>query len=216
MNDLSFSFASWELDYPRLMSYAGEMPYDEICTLLLEELPEGWKDKYTNNASREVSFYRLASGPFHYIYDDAERLLAEGVLDDDGKMESRMVAVFGRSSPSVHSRKSDDSRLKGWLKKIRDRHGKVDKGHFMAHSMGGRVNQSEFNIFIQAADINQGHSERGKIFRQMEAYCAANPATFCFNRPIYGDSSSKPFMFEYGVLKNDGELWVELFDNRVA
>ena len=47
----------------------------------------------------------------------------------------------------------------------------------------------------------------------METYCYENPGTFCFSRPIYTDGSSVPRLLEFGVLKDDGNLWVEVFDN---
>lgn len=66
----------------------------------------------------------------------------------------------------------------------------------------------------QKRSINRGWSERGKVFRKMERYCFENKDVFCFNRPIYLDESSKPAMYEFGILKIDGSIWVEVFDNR--
>jgi hypothetical protein len=54
---------------------------------------------------------------------------------------------------------------------------------------------------------------QGKVYRAMETYCAQNEGTFCFSRPVYCDFSTWPFVLEYGVLKQDGTLWVECFDN---
>jgi hypothetical protein len=35
----------------------------------------------------------------------------------------------------------------------------------------------------------------------------------CFSRPIYADGSNVPWWLEFGLLKVDHTLWVELFDN---
>ena len=79
---------------------------------------------------------------------------------------------------------------------------KWDKGHFIAHSIGGAVDGIEMNVFVQRRDLNRGWSKEGKIFRVMETYCFMNPNTFCFNRPIYSDKTSKPSYLEYGLLNN--------------
>ncbi|MBC7947441.1 MAG: hypothetical protein H7Y42_06150, partial [Chitinophagaceae bacterium] len=86
----------------------------------------------------------------------------------------------------------------------------TDKGHFMAHTIGGGL---EVNIFAQCRDINRGWSKRGKVYRSMEKHCAKNAGTFCFNRPIYSEDTNRPCMIEFGVLMEDGKLWVEKFDN---
>lgn len=89
-----------------------------------------------------------------------------------------------------------------------------DKGHFIAHSIGGAVDRAEINIFTQRRDLNRGWSEEGKTFRAMEEYCLERPGTFCFARPLYSDGSSRPTFLEFGLCKSDGTLWVERFDNR--
>lgn len=53
----------------------------------------------------------------------------------------------------------------------------------------------------------------GKIYRQMERYCAEHPGTFCFNRALYNDNSNRPFAIEFGLLKQDLSLWVQRFEN---
>ena len=41
----------------------------------------------------------------------------------------------------------------------------------------------------------------------------SNRGTFCFSRPIYVDGSSVPRWLEFGLLKTDQTLWVEIFEN---
>jgi hypothetical protein len=47
----------------------------------------------------------------------------------------------------------------------------------------------------------------------MEKYCREQEGTFCFSRPIYVDGSNIPRWLEFGVLKRDETVWVEVFDN---
>ena len=80
----------------------------------------------------------------------------------------------------------------------------------MAHAIGGGL---EVNVFSQDRDLNRGRSEQGKLYREMEKYCYTHPGTFCFSRPVYADGSSVPRWLEFGLLRDDGSLWVEVFDN---
>lgn len=68
--------------------------------------------------------------------------------------------------------------------------------------------------FHKKRTLNRGWSPQGKIYRKMERYCFDNDGIFCFNRPIYFDETFRPSLLEFGVLKRDKNLWVELFDNR--
>lgn len=85
-----------------------------------------------------------------------------------------------------------------------------DRGHFFAHTIGGRL---DINLFPQNIPVNRW----GK-WRQLESYCSRNPGTFCFIRPLYSDKSWIPAELEYGILKTNSrgehELLVEQFRNR--
>ena len=50
----------------------------------------------------------------------------------------------------------------------------------------------------------------------MERYCAENEGTFFFSRLIYTDATARPAEIESGILKPDGTLWVEVFENAGA
>ena len=128
-------------------------------------------------------------------------------------VEDRLVGVLGLSAPQIRVR--DDYRLKGWVGPTEKMYGReYDKGHFIAHSIGGAVDRAEMNVFVQRRDLNRGWSSEGKRYRQMEKYCVLNPGVFCFSRPLYEDITSKPASLEFGILKSSGEFWVEHFDNR--
>jgi hypothetical protein len=83
-----------------------------------------------------------------------------------------------------------------------------DRGHYIAHSIGGSVDGNEANVFSQLRSVNRGR------YRTMEAHCRANPGETCFSRTIFTDTSAHPTRIEFGVLKIDGELWVENLPNQ--
>ena len=149
---------------------------------------------------------------FDYFYDDQDTLVATGVIPDEPNLESRLVAVIGFSAPDP--RRRDDARLRGWLGPTDKTFGRAwDKGHFIAHSIGGAVKGSELNVFIQRRDLNRGWSAAGRRYRAMEHYCATHPGVLCWSRPIYTDDSAMPLQLEFGVYRADGMLWVETFEN---
>jgi hypothetical protein len=107
--------------------------------------------------------------------------------------------------------------LKGWVGPTERVLGKAwDKGHYIAHSLGGAVEGVEANVFVQRRDLNRGWSPDGKCFRTMEECCRMRAGTFCFARPIYLNGTARPAFLEFGLLKENDELWVERFDNRAG
>ena len=201
------------LDYRSVLEEAGERSTDAMIAFLSEELPYLWRDAYVEMTPRPTNIVRFRHGTFEYIYDDYASLEASSPVPYDPNAEARLVAVLGRSEPRRRAR--DDYRLKGWVgptEKIFGRH--WDKGHFIAHSIGGAVDGLEANVFVQRRHLNRGWSAPGRRFREMEKYCALNPGTFCFSRPLYVAQIAKPAFVEFGILKSNHELWVECFDNR--
>lgn len=97
---------------------------------------------------------RWRHGTFEYIYDDYASLEAVGTVPYDPNAEARLVAALGRSEPRKAMR--DDYRLKGWVGATERMFGRGwDKGHFIAHSIGGAVDGLEANVFIQRRDLNR-------------------------------------------------------------
>jgi hypothetical protein len=202
-----------QIDYESLLKESGADSYETVISFLREELPFVWRDAYLEIMPRETNIVRLQYGAFEYIYDDYASLEAIGAVPYDPKIEARLIGVSGCSAPK--DAKRDDSRLKGWVGPTGKTFGPGwDKGHFMAHSIGGAVDQLEVNVFVQRRNLNRGWSDAGKRYREMEKYCKSNPGTFCFNRPVYLDQTAKPTFLEFGILKNVHELFVECFDNR--
>ena len=186
---------------------------ETVKDFLRAELPHAWHEAYSAAApDRRLNAEVVTRGTFDYIYDDQDTLIATGVVRDEPNLESRVIAVIGTSAPDL--RRRDDYRLRGWLGATEETFGKAwDKGHFIAHSIGGAVMGSELNVFVQRRDLNSGWSAAGRRYRAMETYCARHPGVLCWSRPIYSDGSAMPLQVEFGILKEDGALWVETFDN---
>jgi hypothetical protein len=201
------------LDYQSIIDKVNACSVAEIIASLVEELPYVWRDTYEKMIPRKTSIVRLRHNTFEYIYDNYSYLEATGAIPYDPIIEDRLVAVLGLSGPRKAAR--DDYRLKGWVGPTEKTYGRRwDKGHFIAHSIGGAVDRLEVNVFVQRRDLNRGWSAEGKRYREMEKYCVLNPGTFCFSRPIYIDQTSRPAFLEFGILKDNGEFWIECFNNQ--
>jgi len=169
---------------------------------MLDKLITIWNSHYDKMTNKETFIHKVESN-FSFLFD------FQSYSDDIDFIEDRMVVTYGFSKKSKIKR--DNSRLNGYLRGAWTwTDNNTDKGHFIGHSLGGNLDE---NIFPQKTEINRGISERGKIYRKMEKYCASNEGVFCFSRPIYCDFSTRPFILEYGVLLSNGTLWIEWFDN---
>jgi len=201
------------VDYQYVLNKIGDCSVQAVTAFLMEELPYLWRDAYEKMSLRPTSIVRIQQNSFNYIYDNYSYLEATGAVAYDLVIEDRLVAVLGLSEPKKMAR--DDYRLKGWVGPTEKTYGRRwDKGHFIAHSIGGAVDRLEVNVFVQRRDLNRGWSAEGKRYREMEKYCELHPGTFCFSRPLYVDQTSRPASLEFGILKSNGELWVECFDNQ--
>jgi hypothetical protein len=206
----------WDKNMTADLPYA--VPYDMVLAAarassapvveyLRRELEDLWYDAYVRMTKRATNVLVFTHGTFDYIYDDYATLEGTGAVERDDVSEARLVAAVGFSRPNAVKR--DDARLRGWVGPTSSMFGRGwDKGHFIAHSIGGAVDRMEANVFIQLRSVNRGG------YRRMERYCAANPGVFCFSRPLYDDPSARPAQVEFGVLKPDGEWWIQLFENR--
>ena len=203
MNDLA-------IDYEALLRDAGTSDLEGVIRHLSEELPYEWHDRYCAMTPTKTNVRRINLPNFEYLFDFSSELTYYEEVPEEEAVTDRIVAIFGRSE--VTTAKRDASRIRGFLggPLAPTADGPSDKGHFMGHSLGGGL---DINLFPQRRDINQGRSERGKVFRAMERHCAANGGTFCFSRPIYRDKSWRPHSFEYGVLQDASTLWIERFEN---
>ena len=201
------------LDYPSIIAGIEPLSPIQLSAWLFENLPYFWREAYKKMTMRQTDIVRVQYITFEYFYDHYPEMQPASIAPSDLGIEPRLMGVLGYSAPQLEQR--DDYRLKGWVGPTEKHFGKRwDKGHFIAHSLGGAVDGTEINVFVQSRRLNRGWSTAGKWFRQMETYCASNPGTFCFSRPLYIDQTAKPAFIEFGLLKPTDELWVECFDNR--
>ena len=204
------------LDYVRIAAHWKGHTKEELIACFNEHLPFHWRDAYLKMTLRPTDIVKVIGGierGFVYIYDHHPEMQPPSANIPDTTIEPRLVCVYRISAPQKLAR--DDYRLKGWVGPTGKMFGaQWDKGHFIAHSLGGAVDGTELNVFVQNRRFNRGWSAEGKTYRKMEKYCAAHPRTFCFSRPFYNDQSAKPAFIEFGLLKADNELWIECFDNR--
>jgi len=197
------------VDYESLMSAAPSQGAVAVALFLREVLPSLWRDAYLKTITHQPNLARLRVGTFEYLCDIYSDLESKGEVAYDQSLQDRVVAAFGTSYPAESANPRQSRR---WIDptlqlSVTER----DHGHLIAQCLGGT--NLGLNFFSQDRKLNRGHSVQGKIYRQMERYIHQQPGTFCFSRPIYADASNVPKWMEFGVLKNDQTLWVEVFDN---
>ena len=190
-----------------------DIPYEKILpdatvsgsvdlTTLISLLENEWIARYIKCCEHKPHVLEFTEHEFTYLYDQA--------TVNDKNAEDRLIAGYGVST--VQTEKRDANRIKTLLGSgfaFPDK-GIFDKGHVIAHTMGGAL---AVNLFPQRPELNRGVSKAGKTYRRMEKYAAIHPGTFTFSRLIYSDKSWIPIALEYGLLMPDGRLWVEYFEN---
>ncbi len=197
------------INYSRLCRSARTEGISSLVRFLREHLPVKWIEVYSVTASHVVNVVKLKRGTFEYYCDLYSGLEELGEVPFDQRLRDRVIGVLGTSAPRRGPRRG--SLQNGCLDLPEElAHSPRDKGHFIAHSIGGGL---DVNVFLQDRRLNRGLSEAGKLYREMEKYCLMNPGTFCFSRPIYADTASVPHWLEFGLIKQDGSHWVEVFEN---
>jgi hypothetical protein len=198
--------ARYRIDYEAALTAA---PESATMAYLREHLPFRWREMYLATVARPTNLVRLRFRTFEYLCDVYSELEATGEVAFDQTVQNRVVGVIGTSARVGEPRDAIrllDGTEPGEPNFLTER----DNGHFMAHCIGGGL---DVNVFSQDRNLNRGRSEQGKIYRKMERYCYEQPGTLCFSRPIYADGSSVPRWLEFGLLRADGTLWVEQFEN---
>jgi hypothetical protein len=191
------------IDYDALLAYVrGED--GEFVPVLTQTLVDAWIDHYHDMVAHRPYILDVPDRGFNFLFD---LTLANHDKNDPARPDDRVVAACGVSQSAGGKR--DASRIRGFGP-IGRTTGATDKGHLMAHSMGGSL---DINVFPQRPEVNRGRTAEGKRYRAMERYAAQHPGTFVFSRLIYGDDSWVPHALEYGILLPDPKLWVERFPN---
>jgi hypothetical protein len=188
--------------YETLLLETGLLEKEAVAPAFARALEKAWLRVYRSRSKHEPTVAEFEDDGFTFLYDQASASITE--VDD------RLIAAFGNSR--AQDRKRDASRLRGFLGGRLNIPGKgvFDKGHALAHSMGGGL---DANLFPQNPDLNRGRSAEGRRFRRMERFAAKHPGTFTFLHLLYRDESWVPCALEYGLLEPDGNLQVERFDN---
>lgn len=179
---------------------------------LKTELDEGWVWLYEQSVS-DFGRYDISDlGPAKYLHDTRS-------YDEDGQdnpsatVDDRVVYACALSTPNPKAREPFGMRAPLCSREFGNTKDEFpfDRGHFIAHSLGG---YDQIGLYPQRRDVNRGVGELGRKYVAMERYARRYPGTFLFCRPIYGDNTVHPFWIEFGVLKENGEFWVEVFPNR--
>lgn len=191
-------------DYTEVRSLLVGLDTEAAVACCRAELPVLWMEEYESRVA-DSNIHQIDIGSHAFLFDFTSAL-GGGDLQED-----RVVAAYGCSTAPADRR--DASRMRGYLGPTAAIYGDgTDKGHFIAHSMGGD-DLDTINWFPQERRLNRGWSEEGRLYRSLEGYCSRAPGTFFFSRPIYQDLSVRPAFLEVGLLRQ-GALEVHLFDNR--
>jgi len=143
------------LDYELILEEAGVCSSENLIGFLSEELPYIWRDAYLLMTPRAIEIVRMQRGSFEYIYDDYATVEATGAVPYSPDAEARLVGVLSWSAPKVEKR--DDGRLRGWVGPTEKMFGREwDKGHFIAHSIGGAVDRRELQCICPASRAESG------------------------------------------------------------
>jgi hypothetical protein len=191
----------WRVDYAALVAR-----HKADDSALGKDVSTTWLAHYRDLTEWEPEVVEIALGKLTYLFDLAA---SSGRAPRDA--DDRVVGVWGRAGKP--NAKRDRARQAGFIPEpARWSEADYDRGHFVAHSLGGGM---DINFFPQAADLNRGSSERGRRWRALERYAASADDAFIFVRPIYDSSSWTPALLDFWVVAPTGARG-EWFDNRPA
>jgi hypothetical protein len=192
------------IDYASWFEPKAAGPVDSLARAFGEEFSSIWIEAYHAMCDGPSNVMEIPLQGFTYLFDFCSELIDAGELPA-GTREDRTLGAYGVSRAAKAGR--DASRIRGFPGS--DARG--DRGHLAAHASGGGL---DINVFHQDAWLNRGWSPAGRRYREMERYCAQHEGTFFFSRLIYADATARPAQIEFGILKRDGTVWTEIFDNR--
>lgn len=196
-----------DIDYQTEIDRLPAQDYTRVTQFFTGPMVDIWCDRYLITAASSARLLRLKDCGFEYVFDHASSSLS---TVDASSPADRVVVSFGTSLPTKAAR--DNSRMRGFVGRSSELGVNTDKGHFMSHGSGGGL---DINLYPQRRDFNQRRrtNPRSYVYFDMEKYTRENRNTFYFNRPIYTDLSWRPKYVEFGIVRADGSLWIERFDN---
>lgn len=185
-------------DLAALFDHAGRVVPDDLRGW--DEKVATWIDMYCAVTSDAQPLeIEIESAVFLFDYVAERVVLAYAVaVDQLVKRDAGRMRGFPDVDRAVRDALGDDAFV-------------VDRGHFLGHASGGRM---DINLFPHRRELNRGWSVDGRLFRKMERHVAENPGTFFYHRPVYDDDTWIPAILEYGVLVGGKDWWVERFANK--
>jgi hypothetical protein len=196
--------------YYQIFADVPDADYEGAVTWLERELElsltKAYEDKFEDADARHFNDTKRR---LYMIFFDC----TQDWSDDVYGRAARVVFVCGRSAPGMAAR--DHKRMQQFLGAFKNQPEYVgyDKGHFIAHSNDGQIDQ---NLYPQLKELNRGLSPQGKLFRSMERYLQKNEGVFYFVRPIYSDLTWIPDKIDFGIFTKERGLILNRFDNRIS
>lgn len=186
--------------------------YDERALAVWDRLYDLWIDLYEGQIGSLGRVESQRIGTVEYVHDTRQYPYDEP-FDFRTMVDDRVIVAMGISKNIKGARDRFAMRAPPCIHEFGERPEDCafDRGHFIAFTLGGI---EEIGLFPQHRDVNRGMGEYGKKYVAMERYARNQPGTFLFSRPIYGDNTRHPFWIEFGLVKSDGNFWVEVFPNR--
>lgn len=159
---------------------------------LIDQIVDLAAYEYRRSVGRKVELLTFSDGAFQCLFDYTLE---------------RTILMYG-DTRETEANTRDNAYHRGYPR----REG-MDKGHAMAHAQGGL--EGGPNYFPQAAALNRGRHDAGKLWRAIETYLAANAGLFAFVRLIYapGNAGDTPGEVEYGLLDNVSQFRSVIFPN---
>ncbi|MDD5219239.1 MAG: hypothetical protein PHV11_01555 [Candidatus Bipolaricaulis sp.] len=198
------------INYEGVLSRLSAVDYDGLVARLRKILPSLWLRAYRKMTPTPVNTVRFEDRGFEFLFDHASARRTDSG-PEDAAVEDRIIAAFGRSRPSLLRQEARTNGLLGSSAAVFG--GRAKRDHVPGGVLGGACDGC---LYPQRRDLRRESSVDGRAFRTMERYCTEHPGTFAFSRPVYDSPSWWPCEIEHGLLRDDGTLWVQGFDNAAA
>jgi hypothetical protein len=194
--------------YYKIFAEVQDIDYEEGVHWLERELELSLTKAYEEKfKGADVRHFNDTGRRLYTLFFDCTQDLG----DDPYGRAARVVFVYGKSAPGMTVR--DHKRMSQFFGAFKNQPEYVgyDKGHFIAHSNDGQIDQ---NLYPQLKELNRGLSPQGKLFRSMERYLQRNEDLFYFVRPVYNDLTWIPDQIEFGIFTKERGLLLNRFDNQ--
>ena len=156
------------IDYTSLLAGVLESNYEATLAAFTQAIINAWLDEYDALTKNENDIVKFTADGFSFLYDLNESDYATEFIPGVSR-ETRIVAAYGiTQNKEIKRNASRQQAYIGGFKSM-PRYIGFDKGHFIAHSIGGMLEQ---NLFPQRSDVNRGISDDGKKWIKVVKFCA--------------------------------------------